>query len=161
MQDPQGRTALHVAATSGAIEVVSIICKFQPHGVNAVDAYGSTPLDNARMMQDTVIAALLEEAGAMRGTDASLHQQIHEVEEWVQKGNVEQQEKRRLEVLMALPEEQLAAAAVAVTQAQQEFVQVLAKITIFQPGMRCHCWSRELLDCWTRESESSQHVQLP
>eukprot|EP00892_Ulva_mutabilis_P004198 jgi/Ulvmu1/214/UM001_0218.1 len=122
-RDPQGRTALHVAATCGSIEVVSIICKLPSADINPVDGYGSTPLDNARMVGDLATAALLEESGGLPGSHESLHARVHDTKAWVQQEHKAQQQKRWREVLSALPEEQQAVAAMSVAQAQKQFVQ--------------------------------------
>lgn len=125
MQDPQGRTALHVAATCGSIEVVSVICKSCTADVNPVDAYGSTPLDNAKMVADVAVVALLQEAGGLCGSDASLASRFQETRAWIQQQETRQQEHRRNEIRSELPEEHQASTAAAIAQAQKEFVQVL------------------------------------
>lgn len=82
MQDSNARTALHVAATCGSLEVVSVMCKYESCCINPVDTFGDTPLDNARMADQRAVAALLEHAGALPGIDPQLegisHQQISE-----------------------------------------------------------------------------------
>lgn len=128
VQDPQGRTALHVAATCGAIEVVSILCKSNSANVNPVDAYASTPLDNANMVGDAAIAALLKEAGGLCGSAPILSSRLQETREWIQQQGDRQQELRRAEILSDLPEQHQAAAAAAIAHLQREFVQVLATL---------------------------------
>lgn len=73
---------------------MSIICKFEAANINPVDGYGSTPLDNAHIVGDTAVAALLEEQGGLRGSHESLLAEANETKGWVQTEHRKQQEKR-------------------------------------------------------------------
>lgn len=72
IQDSNARTALHVAATCGSLEVVSVMCKYENCGISPVDVFGRSPLDDARMMDNRPVASLLEQAGALSGSDPQL-----------------------------------------------------------------------------------------
>lgn len=152
MQDSFGRTALHVAATCGAVETVSVMRKFEACDINPVDSFGHTPLDNAHMKNQRAIAALLEEAGALPGSDPSLAARAEEVREWMQTSEAERRTKRMEEVMASLPEEQAVQASTTAVQAQKQFVQVPILVPI--PGM--NRFSGVLLQsamfsacCWT------------
>lgn len=127
LQDPYGRTALHVAATSNALEVVSMMCKVKSIDINPVDGYGCTPLDNARMTRSAPIAALLERAGAKPGRDESLVSKAQEVKEWVGRNARSQQQLHLDTVQTKFPEQEQAAHAATAVQHQTEFVHVCFK----------------------------------
>jgi ankyrin repeat protein len=124
LQDSYGRTALHVAATCGSVEVVSMMCKFDACNLNPVDGFGYTRLDNARMKNQRAAAALLEEYGALPGSDPSLASAAEEVASWIHALDEERRTNRMREVLQSLPEEKAVRNSAAVVCLQKTFVQV-------------------------------------
>lgn len=105
-----------------------MLCKGKSVDVNPVDGYGNTPLDNARMMGRTAIAALLERAGGKSGADESLCSQSNAAKEWVQRNARAQRQQHLDEVLAKLPEQEQVTRAAAAVQCQAEFVQVHPKL---------------------------------
>ena len=124
VQDTFARTALHVAATCGAVEVVSMMCKFEAVDINPVDSFGDTPLNNARMNGQRAVSSLLEDAGALPGSDPSLAAKAEEVREWMRTVEDERRKERLEAALAALPEALAVQASAAVVKSQKEFVQV-------------------------------------
>ncbi|XP_001662477.2 L-asparaginase [Aedes aegypti] len=66
--DPSGRTALHVAAMYGNLDVTQYLVKYYAE-VNAVDYLGLTPLDYAVKVNAQPVIAFLLEKNAKRGAD--------------------------------------------------------------------------------------------
>lgn len=124
LQDKNGRTVLHVAATNKALEVVSMICKIKTSDVNPIDGYGNTPLDNARMVGSAPIAALLERAGAKSGSDPALATKARQCKEWVVSHTQKGMQDHLETVLSRLPEQQQAALAANAVQHLIKFIQV-------------------------------------
>ena len=124
VQDTFARTSLHVAATCGSIEVVSMMCKFEGVHINPVDSFGHTPLDNALMTGQRAVVALLEDVGALSGSDPSLAPKVEEVRGWMRAEETKRRANRLEEVLAGLPEEKAVQESEAIIKAQTEFVQV-------------------------------------
>lgn len=81
MQDPYGRTPLHVAAASNSIESTLLLIN-QKVNLNVLDIFGHTPLDDARRQRHAAVISVLEASGALPGTDDSLKRSIRDVREW-------------------------------------------------------------------------------
>jgi ankyrin repeat protein len=124
LQDPEGRTPLHVAASRGALEATAAICRACAPFVSPVDAYGHTPLDNARQRGNDAIVALLLVNRAKSGSDSSLHAHHGAVCEWVANNRCQKLERRKMSVMSSLPERKMAQCAQAVNKALREFAQV-------------------------------------
>ena len=63
--DYDGRTALHVAAAEGQLEVCEFLlekCEIDPSSVRARDRFGFTPLDEAIRFKYTKVIEYLEKA---------------------------------------------------------------------------------------------------
>lgn len=66
------RTPLHVAASHGCVESVSWMSTLSDVDVNAMDAFGMTPLDDAVSHNQAVVVVLLELRGALRADHPTL-----------------------------------------------------------------------------------------
>lgn len=124
LQDPDGRTALHVAASRGCLEVASTICRACGRRVNPVDVQGATPLDNARQQQCHSIVALLLECGGLPGSHPSCLAEHARVVEWARACQHARVTKRKEAILERLPERTMARTAAAINEALRDFVAV-------------------------------------
>lgn len=71
--DYDQRTALHLAASTGQVDVLNFLLRCEPKiDYNPVDRIGGTPLDDAHRHDQRVAIQMLEAAGAMRGDDPRL-----------------------------------------------------------------------------------------
>jgi glutaminase len=68
MADYDGRTAAHLAAANGQIEVLRYLIANKIN-LNPEDRWGGTPLDDADAAGNTEIIAMLENSGAARGAN--------------------------------------------------------------------------------------------
>jgi ankyrin repeat protein len=69
VQDPYGRTPLHVAATNGALRTCDGMVSTNTHGINCVDVFGTTALDNARSRGHSAVEALILAKGGLPSSD--------------------------------------------------------------------------------------------
>lgn len=126
------------------------MCKFESCDLNPVDVFRDTPLDNAYMQSHRPIAALLEDAGALSGSDPSLQAKAAEVRSWIRNMEEKRRIDRQNEVLESLPEQRVVKATTVVVRAQTEFVQVWQMQCIdILPRRRCrtrYCTGEQ---CWT------------
>ncbi|GMH33513.1 hypothetical protein BSKO_01347 [Bryopsis sp. KO-2023] len=66
------RTALHLAASNGSLEVASFLLQTTGIDINPIDRKLCTPLEDAIRHNETVVQALLENAGGLCGNHPSL-----------------------------------------------------------------------------------------
>jgi len=71
--DYDKRTALHLAAGEGHLDVVQFLCK-RGANVNAEDRWGGKPLDDAIQKGNERVAAVLRKYGATSAEDKDFHQ---------------------------------------------------------------------------------------
>jgi ankyrin repeat protein len=116
-----------VAATCGAIEVESLMCKYEACDINPVDGFGHTPLDNARMTKQRAIAALLEQAGALPGSTPELQEKASKVQSRIK---AELRAGRIAAVLRSLPEQSIVSTLLALVAAQKSWVQACSEIAV-------------------------------
>jgi len=70
--DYDKRTALHLAASEGLLEVVKMLIEELGANHSVVDRWGGTPLDDATRSGHGAVAALLKSHGAAHGLTASM-----------------------------------------------------------------------------------------
>jgi hypothetical protein len=89
-----------------------------------VDIFGQTALDNAIMVGEKAIAALLESNGGLRGDHAQLAP-LHQLTlERVQREEQQHRQQRRMDIQQSLPERQVVEAGQLVNSAHEWFVVV-------------------------------------
>eukprot|EP00854_Cymbomonas_tetramitiformis_P001692 gene1692-2347_t len=64
--DYDDRTAMHLAASNGCLEVMSWMLKVESIDVNPVDRLGGTPLEDAYRHEQSIIVMMLERQGGLR-----------------------------------------------------------------------------------------------
>lgn len=124
VQDERGRTPVHVAASCGCLETCALIVRECKGNLNVVDVFGNTALDDALMVGERAIAALLESNGALRGGDPALEGQHARTLAWAAEQEGVRRAARRQEILESLPESRLVDAADIVNDALDRFVVV-------------------------------------
>jgi hypothetical protein len=123
-----GRTPLHVAASRGCLETCALFVRTCKSNLNSVDYFGQTALDNANMLGEKAIAALLESNGGLQGNHNSpQHQEtLHQI--------MNEQQNRKLrwreEVQSLLPERKVVESATLVNSALEWFVVVCLPATV-------------------------------
>jgi hypothetical protein len=102
-----GRTPLHVAVSCGCLETCALVVRTCKDNLNSVDIFGQTALDNAIMVGEKAIAALLESNGGLRGDHAQLAP-LHQLTlERVQREEQQHRQQRRMDIQQSLPERQV------------------------------------------------------
>jgi ankyrin repeat protein len=101
-----------------------MMCKFESCNLNPVDGFGDTPLDNARMTNQRAVAAMLEDAGGISGSDSSLAAEAAEVQEYIRNMANTSKAIRLQELLATLPEAKAVQDSLMVVDTQKQFVQV-------------------------------------
>jgi hypothetical protein len=125
LQDPYGRTPLHVAASSGSVRTCDGIVRATTTGINMVDVFGTTALDNGRNnTQEPAVYSLILSKGGLPGDDPRCEKEHEVVKEFAERQRLAYQEQRILKVLKELPEFKLRISLANVEAAFQKFMEV-------------------------------------
>lgn len=124
MQDPYGRTPLHVAATVGSLRTVDSIVSHEPNSANVIDIFGCTPLDNAIQKGNQAVVAVLESAGALCGDNAAMRQAHRKIIRWAASVRQCADANQVSIALSRMPEKELEQRAADVAVALRKFVQL-------------------------------------
>jgi hypothetical protein len=113
-----------VAATCGSVRTCDCILTMDPKGVNFVDLFGTTPLDNARSKKHPAAEALVAAAGGLPGSDVRVALEHERTLAWARNQRAATALQRRRLVQETLPETRLLHEAQAVHGALQRAVEV-------------------------------------
>jgi hypothetical protein len=124
LQDPFGRTPLHVAASVGAVRTCDAIVTADTSGINMVDIFGTTALDNARSKKQAAVEAIVLAQGGLPGDDPRVEKEHKAVREYVERKHAVDRQQRRQRVLKELPEFQIRLNLSCVDASLQKFMEV-------------------------------------
>jgi hypothetical protein len=130
VQDSMGRTPLHVAASRGCLETCALFVRTCNRNLNSVDYFGQTALDNANMLGEKAIAALLESNGGLQGDHHCVSPQHQETLHQIMNEQQNRKLRWREEVLSLLPERKVVESAKLVNSALEWFVVVCLPETV-------------------------------
>lgn len=124
LQNPFGRTPLHVAATWGCVRTCDGIVEASIDGINRVDIFGQTALDCARAKRKDAAVAIILSKGGKSGDDPSLEEEHEDTRIFLERSATDQEGMRRLRVSQELPEFKAHVTIRAVQAALKEFMEV-------------------------------------
>jgi hypothetical protein len=114
-----------VAASVGALRTCDGIVTASTSGINMVDIFGTTALDNAQSnKKQPAVASLILTQGGLPGNDPRLQKEHETVREFADRQHQAFEQRRALRVLEELPEFKLRHSLACVETALQKFMEV-------------------------------------
>lgn len=160
VQNPYGRTPLHIAASVGAVRTCDGIVAATTAGVNRTDMFGTTALDNARSKGQAAVEAIIIARGGLSGDDPRVQKEHEDVREFIETNNKHEMVRRKTRILDGLPEAKLRHTLLCVVSALQNFMEVCSSTANHNLVRACPSWVQYMPAKRTPEVLFNQlHVQ--